>query len=174
MTCSKCGKTTTGKFCGDCGSPTGEGPVEGVTETVAVPVRETFFPVTPSQPPASLGGLRSVLSKLRGLKRGPAVGLIVMAAVVIAAIGAGLTSLGPDASSNSPSNDSTTINTNTSDAMYQMGFREATNSPVAGPPDGPGPVCRALVEVSKTSDPNWATETGKQAYYEGCVAGYNK
>jgi hypothetical protein len=72
---------------------------------------------------------------------------------------------------------SSASSTGSSDAdneMYQAGFKEASNSTVdADAAGGPASLCNGLVEVSNTADPNWATSAGKDAYFAGCVDGYN-
>jgi hypothetical protein len=109
--------------------------------------------------PQTISGTRSVVSRLRAMKRGPAIGLAMIAIIIVAVVGSALTSGGSGT---------------TDDPMYQQGFREASNSSVfAEQAGGAGSVCRAMVEVSDTANPDWATSAGKEAFYAGCVAGYS-
>lgn len=93
MTCPRCGEQTNGRFCEGCGATLEQQPSVVVAEPLGdLPVPDTFIAMPHDEPPLTLAADPSVISKLRGLKQGPAVGLIVAAAIVLAVIGAALTS----------------------------------------------------------------------------------
>jgi hypothetical protein len=159
MFCTECGNGATGRFCGRCGAATDPGsPAVGAKPVAVSVLLATPKPLSPGTPPTS-PDTRLVVGRLRDMKRGPAIGLVVIAIIIVAVVGAALTSGGSGT---------------TDDPMYQQGFREAsTSSVVADAAGGPANVCSGLVQVSNNLDANWATNAGKEAYYAGCVAGYN-
>jgi hypothetical protein len=108
MICQKCGNEASGRYCGNCGAEVDQALPLQVPEPVAQPVRETFFPPSPSKPPANPDDDWSILSKLRGLPMEAVVGLGVIAVVIFAVVAATLTSGSGNASTGPSSNDSTT------------------------------------------------------------------
>jgi hypothetical protein len=61
-----------------------------VTETVALSVPEVAVPKTLGEHPDGIADSRSVVNKLRAMKRGPVVGIAVIAMIVVALVSAGL------------------------------------------------------------------------------------
>jgi hypothetical protein len=80
MACPACGANATGQFCRECGNAIPQASSPDVTDAAEQSVGETS--VRPPNP----GDPKWVINKLRGVKRGPAIGLAVAAAVVVVAV----------------------------------------------------------------------------------------
>jgi hypothetical protein len=94
MTCNDCGEEASGRFCGRCGAATDQRSPADIADPVSVTVAETAIPVMPDEPADTPIGPGSVTRRLRGMKRGRAIGLAVIAVIVVAVVGAVLTSRG--------------------------------------------------------------------------------
>lgn len=58
------------------------------------------------------------------------------------------------------------------DPMWQLGYSNGGTLTYAG--EGSGPLaCRALIEVSDSADAGWATDSGREAFFDGCVTAYD-
>ncbi len=159
MFCGTCGAAgATGNFCGSCGAQVGDSIKRLPEQSVRIRQSALARPSAMHDPDAAINPAGQPTSLSRRVKA-ERVGLL---AVVLVAVGLAVVA-GRAATSGGL----------TDDPLYQVGYREAYQSSVL--PEqvgGAGGICHGLVSVSDASNPEWATDRGKQAYFEGCMAGY--
>jgi hypothetical protein len=98
MTCPQCGEQAKGRFCAHCGAATDPGSPADATETGDLSLHETAVLMASGESPESPTGPRSVIGKLRSFKRGPVVGLTIIAVIAVVLGSAALASGGSESS----------------------------------------------------------------------------
>lgn len=154
MFCGQCGSQADGHFCIHCGTRIDK-PSPLPDPTVALPSgARSLEPSTEVR--ARSAALGAVLAYLKASRVRLVLGL---AALVLAVVSVTIvSSRGADP---------------TTDPLYKVGYRDASHLSIY-PGNGQfGPVCSAYIRVSDAADSNWASDDGRRAYYNGCIAGFS-